>query len=58
MSKPIMEMQNKRGEYVPAIPLPFYGVRKKCQCGRKFWTIRNYEEHYAYDHIVMGNLPL
>jgi hypothetical protein len=53
-----VSMRNKRGEYVPAIPLPFYGFRKKCSCGAKFWTTHRYNEHYAYEHILMGNKPL
>lgn len=40
-------MQNRRGEWVPAIPLPLYGLRKRCQCGRKFWTTAGYRGHYA-----------
>lgn len=58
MSESIISMRNSRGEWMPAIPLPFYGVRKKCQCGAKFWTTKDYEKHYAYEHIVMGRLPL
>jgi hypothetical protein len=44
--------QNHRGEWVPAIPGPFLGFRKKCDCGAKFWTLRGYEGHYARDHIL------
>ncbi|HEY6276975.1 MAG TPA: hypothetical protein VIX86_11650 [Streptosporangiaceae bacterium] len=44
--------QNKRGEWVPAIPLPLYGPRKRCRCGRKFWTIAGYRGHYALAHIL------
>jgi hypothetical protein len=39
--------QNYRGEWVPAIPGPFLGIRKTCRCGRKFWTMEGYEGHYA-----------
>jgi hypothetical protein len=49
--------QNKRGEWVPAIPLPFYGLRKKCRCGAKFWTEQRYREHYALHHIIDGRHP-
>ena len=49
-----IQMQNKRGEWVPAIPEPFYGLRHVCACGRKFWKKENYRAHYAYTHIVMG----
>lgn len=47
--------QNRRGEYVPAIPLPFIGLRKKCSCGAKFWTYKGYQGHYAYEHILGGD---
>ena len=43
---------NKDGEYVPSIPLPYFGRRKKCQCGKKFWTEEGYEGHYALRHIL------
>lgn len=45
-------MLNRRGEWVPAIPLPFYGMRKKCSCGAKFWTMDGYLGHYAVKHIL------
>lgn len=48
------QMMNTRREWVPAIPLPFYGIRKKCSCGKKFWRQKNYEAHYALVHIVLG----
>lgn len=45
--------RNSRGEWVPAIPCPWYlGFRKKCECGRKFWTFESYEAHYALRHIL------
>lgn len=45
--------QNRRGEWVPSIPLPMYGLRKKCWvCGKKFWTEERYREHYALHHIL------
>jgi hypothetical protein len=44
--------QNDAGEWVPAIPLPFYGLRKHCDCGRKFWTMAGYRGHYALRHIL------
>ena len=46
------ETQNSRGEWVPSIPLPFYGLRKRCCCGRKFWTVVGYQGHYALCHIL------
>lgn len=44
--------KNKRGEYVPAIPCPYYGIKNRCECGKKFWTVKGYEEHYALEHIL------
>lgn len=46
------QVKNNRGEYVPAIPLPYYGLKKKCECGETFWTEIRYEEHYALKHIL------
>jgi len=46
------QTQNSRGEWVPAIPLPFFGLRKRCECGRKFWTADGYRGHYALKHIL------
>lgn len=43
---------NDRGEWVPAIPLPLYGVRKQCLCGRRFWTMEGYQGHYTLAHIL------
>jgi hypothetical protein len=48
--------QNYRGEWVPAIPGPFLGLRKTCRCGRKFWTMEGYQGHYAYAH-ALGMVP-
>jgi hypothetical protein len=44
--------QNGRGEWVPSIPLPFYGLRKQCECRRKFWTSAGYRGHYALEHAL------
>jgi hypothetical protein len=45
--------ENRRGEWVPAIPLPYYLLaRYRCDCGRKFWTLPGYQGHYALDHIL------
>ena len=46
------QVQNEHGQWVPAIPLPFYGLRKRCDCGRKFWTTDGYQGHYALCHIL------
>lgn len=57
-------MQNSRGEWVPAIPMPTFGKwgRPQCnhrssvtgECGKKFSTPAEYEAHYALVHIVRG----
>ena len=45
--------KNKRGEFVPSIPLPFYHlIFKECECGKKFLTEKAYREHYALEHIL------
>lgn len=46
------QVENARGEWVPAIPLPLYGLRKRCDCGLKFWTLDGYRGHYALAHIL------
>lgn len=49
------QVQNDRGEWVPAIPLPFYRGwprRFQCQCGDRFLTRRRHREHYALAHIL------
>lgn len=51
-------MANDRSEEVPAIPMPLFGLKKQCSCGRRFWKLRNYQAHYAHEHIVLGTLPL
>ena len=51
-------MENGRKEWVPSIPLPFYGIKKRCGCGKTFWRYENYLAHYALHHIVLGDLPL
>lgn len=51
-------MENRRGEQVPAIPLPLFGLKKQCSCGQSFWKLHNYETHYAHEHIVLGRQPL
>lgn len=32
------QVRNLCGQWVRAIPLPFCGLRKRCWCGRTFWT--------------------
>jgi hypothetical protein len=50
-------MQNRDGQWVPAIPLPFYGLLKRCDCGARFWTARGYRGHYALVHILKIDSP-
>ena len=42
--------QNPDGTWQQAIPLPFYGLRNKCECGKKFWKEENYRSHYVDAH--------
>ena len=57
-----MTMQNRRGEWVPAIPEPlwigFLLRHAQCSCGCKFDDDVTYRGHYALEHIVLGNQPL
>jgi hypothetical protein len=52
MDVTVEQVQNERGQWVPAVPLPFFGLRKRCSCGRKFWTMDGYRGHYALCHIL------
>jgi hypothetical protein len=50
---PSVTTQNTRGQWVPSIPLPFFGVRKHCgSCKKRFWTEGGYRGHYALEHIL------
>ena len=42
--------QNEDGNWSAAIPLPFYGLKKKCDCGKSFWYEENYRKHYVEAH--------
>jgi len=48
------QIQNDKGQWVPAIPEPLYEWfdLKKCKCGRMFWTKEGYRAHYALAHIL------
>ena len=47
------QTQNSRGEWVPSIPLPFFGMLVWCgSCKRRFWTRRGYRGHYALVHVL------
>lgn len=47
---PVNMQQDDDGLWRAAVPLPFYGFKKKCQCGKSFWKSRNYESHYVEAH--------
>lgn len=51
---PSVQCQNDRGEWVPAIPMPFYVGRRgrTCDCGRQFNDEESYRGHYALVHIL------
>jgi hypothetical protein len=45
--------QNKDGDWVQAIPLPYHGfLHKKCSCRARFFTMKGYRGHYALIHIL------
>ena len=54
-------VQNRRGEWVPAIPLPYFLTENarpfrwntvRCECGAAFHSQRRYREHYALVHVL------
>lgn len=49
-----IQAQNIRGEFVPAIPEPYFLSfgRTRCTCGERFRGRRRYREHYALAHIL------
>lgn len=42
--------ENPDGTWSEAVPLPFYGLKKKCICLRTFWREENYRKHYIAEH--------
>lgn len=46
------QTQNQLSQWVPSIPLPYYGIKKRCECGISFWTMEGYQGHCAYKHIL------
>lgn len=42
--------ENPDGTWSHAVPLPFYGIKKKCECGKSFWKEENYRKHYLKQH--------
>jgi hypothetical protein len=48
-----VQVTNGQDQWVPSIPLPHTGLRKRCvPCGRRFWTRADYRGHYALVHIL------
>ncbi len=41
---------NPDGYWTEAIPMPLFGLRKQCQCGKKFFRLDNYHTHYIAAH--------
>ena len=51
----MIQIQNTKGVWIEAIPLPFWVGRKLNKpycCARKFKTLRDYQAHYALEHIL------
>lgn len=50
----MIQAQNQRGQWVPAIPEPLFLPfgRVQCRCGEKRRGARSYREHYALAHIL------
>lgn len=48
------QVQNENGDWVEAVPLPFYlgNNRCRCKCGRRFPDEETYRGHYALAHIL------
>ena len=51
---PGSQAQNSRGEWVPAIPEPYFLAwgRVRCDCGETFRGRRRFREHYALAHVL------
>lgn len=49
-----VQMQNRRGEWVAAIPLPIFRLwLKECpECRERFYTTEGYRGHYALRHVL------
>lgn len=45
---------NKKGQWVPAIPEPYFCLLfgMDCACGKHFYRRESYEAHYALKHIL------
>lgn len=42
--------ENEDKTWSEAVPLPYYGIKKKCSCGKSFWKEENYRTHYRQKH--------
>lgn len=38
------------GLWEHALPFPLMGLRKRCDCGRHFWTMAGYGRHWRKAH--------
>ena len=48
-----VQAQNRLGQYVPAIPEPFFhSFGHRCGCGQFFLRYESYRGHYALKHIM------
>jgi len=49
-----VNVQNSKGLWVPAIPLPWFLMfhRYRCKCGKVFFKGASYRGHYALTHIL------
>lgn len=54
LGQAVPSAQNNRGEWVPAIPEPYFLLfgRTRCECGEKIKSRQRYREHYALVHIL------
>lgn len=41
------------GSWRECPPLPFYGIRKRCSCGRAFWRESAYEQHWKIENAKL-----
>lgn len=46
--------KTRAGQWQPCIPAPVKKLKKICVCGKKFWTVKKYRDHYFVQHIVFG----
>lgn len=45
------QVSGEDGVWRHAVPLPYLSLgHKKCKCGKKFLTMRSYEQHWRKTH--------